>query len=157
MIPWLKVAFDELDSGIEEIPGEEHHPQILAYHLETSLRATSDEVPWCSAFVCYCMEMAGVPSTRSAAARSWLEWGTPLEEPREGCVVVFWRGKKISEGKGHVGFWVGEEDDKVSVLGGNQGNAVSIKQYPMSKVLGYRWPRPEYFRRTIHEGSSNTH
>jgi hypothetical protein len=26
------------------------------------------------------------------------------------------------------------------VLGGNQGNAVSIKPYPLERVLSYRWP-----------------
>jgi len=27
------------------------------------------------------------------------------------------------------------------VLGGNQGNAVNIKPFAVSRVLGYRWPR----------------
>jgi hypothetical protein len=28
-------------------------------------------------------------------------------------------------------------------LGGNQGDQVSIRPFPMSRVLGYRWPEKE--------------
>jgi hypothetical protein len=43
---------------------------------------------------------------------------------------------------GHVGFFrqMSADGSKVYVLGGNQGDAVSIAAFPANKVLGYRWP-----------------
>ena len=118
--------------------GDEHHPRILEYHRATSLKATDDETPWCSAFVNWCMMMAGVPRTNRANARSWLEWGKKIKEPRPGCVVIFKRGSE--PWMGHVGFFVGFKGDQVMCLGGNQEDEVNISSYPKKAVLGYRWP-----------------
>lgn len=71
--PWLDIAKAEL--GVKEIPGKKHNERILEYHKATSLESTEDEVPWCSSFVSWCLEKAGVPSTRNAWARSYLAWG----------------------------------------------------------------------------------
>ncbi|HEX5760734.1 MAG TPA: TIGR02594 family protein [Thermoanaerobaculia bacterium] len=73
-------------------PGLADNPRIVEYHRTTSLRATDDEVPWCSAFVNWCMREAGLRGTGSAAARSWLTWGSRLATPRRGCVTVLRRG-----------------------------------------------------------------
>lgn len=43
--PWLKVALAE--QGVHEIPGREAEDRIVEYHQTCSLKATSDEVPWC--------------------------------------------------------------------------------------------------------------
>jgi uncharacterized protein (TIGR02594 family) len=136
--PWVAHAQAALARGVSEVPGSRHHPEIIRYHQRTSLRASADEVPWCSSFACDCMELAGFRSTRSAAARSWLEWGQQLKAPVPGCVVVFKRGSNPASG--HVGFFVKEADGMVHVLGGNQGNAVSVSAYRRFDVLGYRWP-----------------
>lgn len=137
MTPWLSIAQKEL--GISEIRGPAYNPRILEYHRETTLRATSDEVPWCSAFVCAILEWSGIPSTRSARARSYENWGIGLESPRTGCVVVLWRGSKDGT-SGHVGFYVGETKDKIVLLGGNQGDKVSVQSYPKEQIIAYRWP-----------------
>ena len=135
---WLEFARDELARGVEEVPGPEANPRILWYDSATSLKATSDEVPWCSAFACACMEAMGYESPQSAAARSWLKWGQVLDAPRIGCIVVFSRG--ASPTAGHVGFVVGETEHTLDVLGGNQGDRVSIATFLKDHVLGYRWP-----------------
>jgi uncharacterized protein (TIGR02594 family) len=132
---WLRIARGEL--GVREVDGEGNNKRILEYHAATSLRATSDAVSWCSSFVGWCMREAGVPRTDSAAARSWLSWGHALDVPRVGCVVVLRRG---AGWQGHVGFWLGEKAGRVTLLGGNQLNAVSIQSYDAAKILGYRWP-----------------
>lgn len=132
--PWLTVARGEI--GVRERRGGENE-RILAYHATTSLRATEDEVPWCSAFACWCVQQAGLKSTRSAAARSWMTWGQPLQAPRVGAVAVF-----SQDGGGHVGFYLGDKGDTVEVLGGNQSDSVSITTYPKARLLGYRWPTP---------------
>lgn len=136
MPDWYYVA--RMEIGVLEIYGAEDNPRILSYQQATSLKATDDETPWCSAFVCWCFEQVGIASTKKANARSWLDWGVALDKPKEGCVVVFRRGS--SGWQGHVGFYYGERGSDILLLGGNQNNSVNISRYPKSRVLGYRWP-----------------
>lgn len=43
--------------------------------------------------------------------------------------------------QGHVGFYAGKAaNGNILVLGGNQGNKVSVQEYPTARVLGYRKP-----------------
>lgn len=142
MKAWLKIGLKEM--GIKEVEGSKHNPRILEYHRATTLMATSDEVSWCSAFACWCMEKAGIQSPRNAQARSWVSWGEMIPAPVLGCAVVFWREKPDSW-KGHVGFYIFEENDLVYVLGGNQENSVSIKPYKKEQVLAYVWPKGEKY------------
>lgn len=138
---WLTIARQEI--GQQEVAGPEDNPRIVEYQRATTLRATDDETPWCAAFVGWCLERAGVPSTRSARARSYEEWGRPVSmtAPVPGCIAVFWRGSKDS-GQGHVGFYVGGSvaAGSVDVLGGNQSNSVKVSTYGTDKLLGFRWP-----------------
>lgn len=126
------------EMGVEELEGSQHNPRILQYFEATSLHSRTDEEAWCAAFVSFILEKLGTPSTKSAWSRSYLSWGVKLEKPVRGCVVVFSRPPDPS--KGHVAFFVSEEADKVYVLGGNQGNRVTIAAYPKSRVLAYRGP-----------------
>lgn len=132
---WLAEARKHI--GTREIPGEKHEPKILAWFK--AIKAawfTADEVPWCAAFVGGCLEAAGIASSRSALAKSYLSWGLPLKAPTLGCIVVFTR-----DGGGHVGFVVGEDaKGRLMVLGGNQGDKVSIAPFDRARVAGYRWP-----------------
>jgi uncharacterized protein (TIGR02594 family) len=135
---WYVVANAEL--GTREIPGSEHNPRVVEYHSTTGLSADDDETPWCSSFVNWCIEQAGLKGTDSARARSWMDWGRAIDAPTPGCVVVLWRGSPNTR-KGHVAFYVGPGSGAtIRLLGGNQGNAVSIKAYPKNRVLGYRMP-----------------
>ena len=126
--------YAKAELGQKEIKGLENNPRIVEYHQTTSLRATTDEVSWCSSFVNWCHKQAGIAGTDSAAARSWLRWGKAVE-PVEGCVVVFKRGAPPS---GHVGFMVKRDGTHVWVLGGNQSDQVKISVYKAADVLGYR-------------------
>lgn len=139
--PWFDIALAYERMGILEIPGKEAHPMILKFHRHTTLKATSDEVPWCSSFACCCMEEAGIKSTHSAAARSWLTWGSPLMTPKVGCIVVINREDSGNPSAAHVGFfWGSRADGRIDVLGGNQRNRVCVASYWTSHVLAYRWP-----------------
>ncbi|MDD2902008.1 MAG: TIGR02594 family protein [Syntrophales bacterium] len=138
---WLKIAAQEMQLMVRETPDPDtDNPRILAYHRSTCGQASSEEVPWCSAFVNWCIEQSELKGTRSARAVSWLRWGRPLAEPRPGCIVVLWRSNNPEEG--HVGFYWGAEGDRILLLGGNQQNAVTIQGYARSKVRnqGFRWP-----------------
>jgi len=133
---WMEIAEKEL--GQHEIKGPEANPRIVEYHKATSLQASSDEVPWCGSFANWVMREVGIKGTNSAAARSWESWGSDLKKPVFGCIVVLKRG---TGSQGHVGFYVGEGPDHVKILGGNQGDQVSILNFNKSKVISYRWPK----------------
>jgi uncharacterized protein (TIGR02594 family) len=138
---WFELALREEQTGVQELPGRRENPRILDYFKTTTYKATSDETPWCSAFANWCIQTAKLEGTRSAAAVSWLQWGQKLDAPRRGCIVVLWREKAgVDSDKGHVGFYFGEKGDSIQLLGGNQGNRVSIKSFPKRLVRGYRWP-----------------
>jgi len=145
--PWYQVAERERALGVAEISGAEDNPRVLQYLATTTiwsdLAARKDETHWCAAFVNWCLKEAGVNGTALANARSFLDWkdGTPLEHPTLGCVVVMWRNSRDSA-EGHVGFYAGDgTDSALEMLGGNQGNRVSIKEQSRNQVLGYFWPK----------------
>ena len=134
---WLTHARQYI--GVAEIPGLKHEPKILQWWKAIKRGGIkTDEVPWCAAFVGALLEDVGVPSTRYESAASYLKWGVPLQQAMVGCVVVFTRN-----GGGHVGFVVGKDKlGNLLVLGGNQGDKVSIRAFPLARVAGYRWPEP---------------
>lgn len=132
--PWVKLAKGEV--GQLEIPGSKDNPRIVAYHSTTTLKASSDDVPWCSSFINWLFFKLTWKRTNSAAARSWLNWGIKLARPIPGCIVIFARGTG-----GHVAIYEsGYTSGFINVLGGNQSNTVKHSSYSESKVLGYRWP-----------------
>ncbi len=139
-----KTAFDIAmkELGTAEIFGDTHNSRIVEYHAATSLRATSDEVPWCASFVNWCLKKASITGTNSARARSFLTWGVavPLEEAQRGDIVVLSRNdaRGTNAQFGHVGFFAGQEGKSVLVLGGNQSNKVSISPYPLHRILSIR-------------------
>jgi uncharacterized protein (TIGR02594 family) len=145
---WYEIAEGELGT-IEDSRQDVDNPRIVEYFTATDfMNRGDDEIPWCSAFVNWCMVQAGIPGTHSARARSWVEkdWGEELDQPREGCLVVLERPPNPANG--HVGFYVGDKDgDRLRLLGGNQGpegrGAVNISTPLKDRVLSYRWPSPE--------------
>lgn len=132
----IDVARAEMKYAVAGITARgKHHPRILMYHATTSLAATDDETAWCSSFVNYCMEQSGRVGTGSAWALDWKNWGQPAIDPKEGDIVVLSRRWTTGSG-GHVGFYVGGDEDSVTLLGGNQGNAISIASYPRNGKSG---------------------
>lgn len=133
---WMPIAIGEL--GVREVPGQGSNPRIIEYLKSTTLDralAARDSTPWCSGYVNWCVEKAGLAGTDSAAARSWLHWGRPITMPRRGCIAVLSRGDG-----GHVGCYVRKEPGKVFLLGGNQTNEVCVAGFADGRVLGYRVP-----------------
>jgi uncharacterized protein (TIGR02594 family) len=81
------------------------------------------------------LERSGIRSTRSAAARSYATFGHALDAPILGCLVVLKR-----RGGHHVGIYEGSHKGKLMLLGGNQGDAVSVDAFDADDVIAYRWP-----------------
>lgn len=133
---WLKIARGEI--GTSEISGRRANPRIVEYLASTTLPAgprATDETAWCSAFVNWCLTTSGIAGTRSAWALDWRGYGRAAETPVKGAIAVFSRSTARGEG-GHVAFLLDDLGDKVRVLGGNQGNRVSITTYPKAGVSG---------------------
>jgi len=133
--------------GRRELPGDKDDPLIMEFLRSVVPWAQHDEVPWCAAFVNWICERCGLPRSKSAAARSWLAVGTAValvDAARGWDVVILSRGAgpqpgpEVLQAQGHVGFFCMAQYDTVQVLGGNQGNQVSVAQYPVSRVLGVR-------------------
>ena len=136
---WLAHARAFERMMIHELPGHETHPLITAFFQFTQLAGTaagaSDETPWCSAFVCACVELAGQQSTKHALAHSWLKWGVEIKDLRPGAILVF-------EKTNHVAFCESAGDNggtHIVALGGNQNNQVCSRLYERSRLLSIRW------------------
>lgn len=125
--------------GTTEGPGPEDNPVIMDMYASVGHDwVEHDSVAWCAAFVGHCLEKAGLRSTRRLNARSYLEWGIPVDlaDAQPGDIVVFSRGSKSWQG--HVGFFVKTAGATIEVLGGNQSDAVNIQRYAKSRLLGVR-------------------
>ena len=93
---------------------------------------------WCAAFVDSTLKQSGMQGTGKLNARSYLDWGQEVNQPQAGDVAVFSRGDP-NGWQGHVGFFKGyDENGNILVLGGNQGDAVSVAAYSPDRLLGFR-------------------
>ena len=124
--------------GIKEIRGKDDNLEVIKYFDEIGFdgKALKDETAWCSAFVNWVCMKCNLPYTRKLNARSWLDVGMPTKDPKQGDIVVLWRGER-NGWKGHVGFYVRETETHIYILGGNQGNQVQIAPYPKTRLLEY--------------------
>jgi uncharacterized protein (TIGR02594 family) len=137
--PWLRRAFADL--GLKEVPGKGSNPRIVEmYALAKNSGVKEDSVPWCSAAVNAWMAESGIEGTRSLLARSWLAWGTkPALKPLpRGAVLIFKRGN--SSWQGHVCLLLEDNGSVLTVIGGNQSDAVTIARYRRTSLIGARWP-----------------
>lgn len=132
---WLTEARRHL--GVAEIPGAKTSPVIASWLHKLRAWWIDDETPWCGVFVAACLDSCAISLPKAwMRAKSWMDWGLPIVKPAVGCVVIFER-----VGGGHVGFVIGQDEQgRLLVLGGNQGNKVSIAPFMRDRVIGYRWP-----------------
>jgi uncharacterized protein (TIGR02594 family) len=112
-LPWIEAAAAEI--GVAQHPPGQCNPRITEYHHGTNLRGYDDKAAWCSSFVNWCLGRAGIQGTGSALARSWLDWGQPLDGPVPGCIVVLYRDDPASW-KGHVGFYLRSDAQHIYLL-----------------------------------------
>jgi len=136
-----KMVRAALDSyGVAETNGPANTPEIMGWAAETGLRASyaADVVPWCGLFMAHVALKAGkVIPQKPLWALNWSRFGVDGGQPELGDVLTFTRN-----GGGHVGLYIGEDDDCYHVLGGNQGDKVCIK--PIAKERLYAVRQPPY-------------
>ena len=132
----LNIALSEF--GVKEIVGKKHNPEVLKYFQETGHKwVKDDETAWCSAFMNWVCKKAGLEYSGALNARSWLQVGCKVEDPKAGDVVVFSRGNP-NGWQGHVGIYIKKTKNWIYVLGGNQNNQVKISAYAKKRLLQYR-------------------
>ena len=140
-LAWLRAARGRL--GTREAAGTANNATILGWAKRLGTRVlgmiyNADSVPWCGVFVASCLAEDGIAAAPIAVrAMSWADWGLALRPERlaPGAVLVFER-----PGGGHVGFYVGEDAAAYHVLGGNQGDAVTIARIAKGRCIARRWP-----------------
>ena len=135
-LPWMLKAQGELAKNIH---GDATNPEIKKYFTDTTLVQAPDDAAWCAAFVSWCIkELGGTtkPVTYSARAADWLNNGENIPGPAFGAVAVL--KPLVSGSSGHVGFVTTWDQTKVTLLGGNQGDAVCEKEFPIADVRGWR-------------------
>lgn len=131
--------------GMKEVAGNVSNPMILAMLKLDQPWPEGDEVHWCSAALNWWAWLLRLPRSKSLQARSWLNVGKPIElsQAKVGFdIVVLYRGD-INGTQGHVGLFAGRECEngisgRVLLLGGNQGDAVSIAPFSIQSILGVR-------------------
>ena len=84
--PWMSVAVAEV--GVHTYPPGQSNPRVTEYHTNTNIAGYDDKASWCSSFINWSLAQVNIMGTGSALARSWLDWGEPLDIPVPGCIVA---------------------------------------------------------------------
>lgn len=137
--------------GEKEIADVNTNPLIPRMWKALGLNIYEDSTPWCSAFEAKIIVDRKYPGIDAqylkeiginAKARSWEKWQFP-STGYLGDIAVFSRGNPKS-GKGHVGNVVGvNEDGDLWILGGNQGNSVSVTLIERKRLICFKKPFPD--------------
>lgn len=126
--------------GTREVPGSRSHAQIQQWINEAATWLDQDDskTAWCGCFRGHLgiITATGVPREHFRAA-SWAKWGEAvgLKRPdlwEQGDTIVMTR-----PGGNHVCLFHGidpKNAGRIECLGGNQGDAVSIASFPLSRI-----------------------
>lgn len=139
--------------GTVETPGAASSPVIMGWAHELGLSEASypgDEVPWCGLFMGKVALDAGQARPPVLLrAHSWAGFGVEQKVAMLGDVLVFER-----QGGGHVALYIGEDNSAYHVLGGNQGDAVTITRIAKDRCIAvrravYAGDQPDNIRRIV--------
>ena len=136
--------------------GNKDNPEILKYFHALGFEGKwlHDETSWCAAIVNWTLKESGLPYLKALNARALLVMPAlypdsfklvmPPEKPKMGDMAIYWRGSHKDElipgsnlKKGHVNFFIRNDDVWDFGLGGNQGNTVQVSAYRRSRILAY--------------------
>lgn len=124
--------------GVTEEPGERDNPIIVDWARETGIRTyRHDATAWCGLFMAVIAKRAGKALPVDPLwALNWAKFGAKVNDGAKlGDVLVFKRA-----GGGHVGLYIGEDDECYHVGGGNQSDQVNIVRKPKSRIYAIRRP-----------------
>lgn len=144
----MKIAYSLI--GTKEYAGTKDNPVILQWAKDLGLEKVykADQTPWCGLFFAYVMMKANrrvdlntkdpYDYLRALKYQSMPNVTVvPKGEEAFGDILIFQR----PEG-GHIGFYNGQTNDTFNVLGGNQGDSVSLVNIAKSRLV--KCLRPNY-------------
>lgn len=141
----VKKALELYDTA--EIKGTANNPVIIEWAKEIGGNVAdvykADEIPWCGLFMAVIAKRSSKQVVKDPLwALNRGTFGKFAETPMLGDILVFIR--KTTDGKtaGHVGLYVGEDDDCYHVLGGNTSDKVTIARLNRNRLYAAR--RPNY-------------
>ncbi|MEA3041166.1 MAG: hypothetical protein QOC65_655 [Sphingomonadales bacterium] len=141
---WYEEAKNLL--GLREGPAARDNPTILDWADDLDIHYPHDDIPWCGLFVAHCVGST-LPDeplpTNPLGARNWAKFGV-ASPVAPGAILVFWRESPAGF-KGHVGLYHGEDDTAYHVLGGNQGDSVSVTRVAKNRLVSNGIRRPASF------------
>ena len=131
-------AHASLDKGLRETPGSASTPRIRRAILEAASWLDPDDsvTAWCGCIMGLWFSECGLtPPAAYYRAANWLNIGraSPLETAKQGYVVVLTRS-----GGNHVGLYHSHTATHITLLGGNQSNAVNLTAYSRASLRGVR-------------------
>lgn len=129
--------------GVKETPGPGNNPIIMGWIKELGGKfawVKDDKTPWCSTAMALVANRSGKNIAMvTPGAISWATFGTRVSigEAVLGDTLVFSR-----KGGHHVATYVAESSTSFYIIGGNQGDKVSIIRKLKKDCIAAR--RPEY-------------
>ena len=156
--PWIERARQYI--GVTEDPGPKNNTDVLNFFNSTDLRqqeptlTLTDEIPWCAAFVTYCLSQTTtrILPPKSASVDAWSRYGETVTLNSQNLQpgdLVFWKAPRQ-----HIGFVTKVQGNKVSVISGNSGidgnpaptgeGGVYEVTLPLSTFAMARRPGPGY-------------
>lgn len=119
------------------------NPLIVTFFNSTHTEPSGDTTAWCAASLNWCLNQKGYAGSGSASSGSFRTAPGKTDNPQVGDIAVFREGdlKKAKQCYGHVGFYVGQDSETVTVCGGNQVNdqkrhhAISLQRVPKNGYL----------------------
>lgn len=144
--PWLTVMRGLI--GTVEVPGPKSNPAILHWAEVVSKHDPKlewvkdfykdDQIPWCALTVSFALVTVGLscPVPNPLSALKYATYGIKAGAPVPGSIGVFSRS-----GGGHVGVVEAiSDDDRLLILGGNQGDKVCRELISKDHLVDLRWP-----------------
>lgn len=157
--------------GVQELVGKGSNKTIMAWRDELNAAfgidpnaqkiagCSDDDIPWCGLFQAHVWFRAGKPVVKNPLwARNWASAGEPVME-RTGNRMVAFRDNVASlgdaltfvrNGGGHIGTYICEDATHYAVLGGNQGNRVSIVAIEKARCIAVRRPPYDVAPASVH-------
>lgn len=159
-------GYERLDAILQNVltqdwaeRGQPGNPRILQCYEICGLSYTRDgnamDYAWCSAFVSWALETAGIDSKRTMGSQLWYDYGAEVagwrggdySQLRKHDIVIF---KSKERSGGHIGFLQEVlENGNIKVLGGNQGNDAKISTYAWDDITRGKPPDEGQYVRSV--------
>jgi uncharacterized protein (TIGR02594 family) len=157
----IDLSLSEAKNGLWAETGS--NPRILGCYSAVGVPQTTDQTPWCAAFVGNTLKKVGASAIKTLSSLAYQNYGTAVSltdksKWRLNDIIVFSRA-----GGGHVGFFRGYNKSNGSVLvaGGNQSDSLTEVGFKAGGLpivyVGRAWEVPnEYDREVTYSGSGGS-